>query len=182
MSLEDVTRVPRRWKDDDSVPRMPLAKLLTQARQAAASAPDRVDLKVRLAAALFDAGHTAELIALLRPQLADEHAAPDLLYWLVHVALKVIKHNARILMIFPRLSSGNSRSIASHILSPVMKPGRGLWLAMKGRQPDVLTFITWERKRRSLAAHVLANQPWTEAYRTSSARVFSPSFPAPRAL
>jgi hypothetical protein len=37
MSLEDVTRVPLRRKDDDSVPRMPLANLLPLARQAAAA-------------------------------------------------------------------------------------------------------------------------------------------------
>jgi uncharacterized protein (TIGR02466 family) len=111
MSLEDATRVTLRWKDDDSIPRMPLAKLLPLARQAAASAPDRVDLKVRLAAALFDAGHTAELIALLGPQLADEHAAPDLLYWLGRAAVVTLDDQLALAALRAAAAKGSAKAL-----------------------------------------------------------------------
>jgi uncharacterized protein (TIGR02466 family) len=124
MSLEDAARVTLGWKDDDSVPRMPLAKLLPLARQAAASAPDRVDLKVRLAAALFDAGHAAELIALLGPQLADEHAAPDLLYWLGRAAVATLDDQLALAALRAAAAKGSAKAL-DVLASTLARLGRG---------------------------------------------------------
>jgi tetratricopeptide (TPR) repeat protein len=62
--------------------RLPSAKFLPLLRSAVAALPERIDPKLRLARALFHAGHLAELIEWLAPLVDDEGAHPELLYHL----------------------------------------------------------------------------------------------------
>jgi len=78
-----------RWKDSGPNRPLPFAKLLPQLRAAAAAAPERADLKLHLARALFDAGQMAEVVDRLRPALADDGADPQLLHCLGRAAMEI---------------------------------------------------------------------------------------------
>src|ERR1700730_612902 len=61
-------------------------KMLPLLRMAVAAAPDRPDLKVKLALALHKTNQMTELVDWLRPTAADEEAAPELLMCLGEAA------------------------------------------------------------------------------------------------
>src|SRR3984957_7025597 len=70
---------PLDWRTSP-VRRAPHEKMLPLLRMAVAAAPDRPDLKVKLALALFKTDRMTELVDWLRPAAADEDAAPE---WLM---------------------------------------------------------------------------------------------------
>jgi tetratricopeptide (TPR) repeat protein len=88
MSLAAETASPViRWRARESVRRLPPAKLYPVMRAGVVAAPDRADLKLHLAKALFEADQMAEIVARLRPAAADKTADPALLYYLGRAAL-----------------------------------------------------------------------------------------------
>jgi hypothetical protein len=71
---------PLRWVASAPGKPVPSAKILPLLRAAVDAAPERLDLRLRLARALFYADRLAELIAWLEPYVSDDAAAPELLY------------------------------------------------------------------------------------------------------
>src|SRR5262249_18493090 len=62
-------------------------KFLPHLRAAVAAAPNRGDLKARLAQALINTRRMIEIVDWLRPVVADDKASPELLYYLGRAAL-----------------------------------------------------------------------------------------------
>jgi tetratricopeptide (TPR) repeat protein len=89
MSLAASTVLPAvHWRARESVrTTLSLAKLLPILRAGVAASPDRADLKLQLAKALFDGNHMAEIVDRLKPAAADDTADPALLYYLGRAAL-----------------------------------------------------------------------------------------------
>jgi uncharacterized protein (TIGR02466 family) len=58
-------------------------------RAGVAAAPERAGLKLQLAKALFQTHQEAEIVDRLRPELADNNAIPELLYYLGRAALTI---------------------------------------------------------------------------------------------
>lgn len=87
MSAQGAARVTLKWGIPSPSTGMRVAKVLPLLRKAVAAAPDRADLKVQLAMALFEVDQTAELVDMLKPLLTGEDTAPELLYWLGRAAM-----------------------------------------------------------------------------------------------
>ncbi|MEA2904158.1 MAG: hypothetical protein QOI12_1545 [Alphaproteobacteria bacterium] len=82
-----------RWRNRESIRRLPPAKLLPVLRAGIAASPERVDLKLQLAMALFDADRMAEIVDRLRSLATDNTADPALLYYLGRAALATGDHD-----------------------------------------------------------------------------------------
>ena len=82
---------PLDWRTSP-VRRAPHEKMLPLLRMAVAAAPDRPDLKVKLALALFKTDRMTELVDWLRPAAADEDADPELLMCLGEAAIAIRDH------------------------------------------------------------------------------------------
>jgi tetratricopeptide (TPR) repeat protein len=79
---------PVRWQTPEpAVKLLPLAKFLPLLRAGVAAAPNRADLKLRLARTLFHTDRVAEVVDWLTPAIADEDVNPELLYYLGQSAL-----------------------------------------------------------------------------------------------
>jgi tetratricopeptide (TPR) repeat protein len=78
---------PLRWQTPGPVKGVPYDKFLPLLQAGVAAAPNRSDLKVRLAQALINTSQMAEIVGWLRPVVADDSAAPELLYYLGRAAL-----------------------------------------------------------------------------------------------
>jgi uncharacterized protein (TIGR02466 family) len=82
-----------RWRNRESIRRLPPAKLLPVLRAGIAASPERADLKLQLAMALFDADRMAEIVDRLTPLATDNTADPALLYYLGRAALATGDHD-----------------------------------------------------------------------------------------
>src|SRR5262249_17465892 len=78
---------PLRWQTSGPVKGVPYDKFLPHLRAAVAAAPNRGDLKARLAQALINTRRMIEIVDWLRPVVADDKASPELLYYLGRAAL-----------------------------------------------------------------------------------------------
>src|SRR5438034_2915232 len=85
MSVAATAPPPLRWRSWQ--PAAPLSKFLPLLRQAVAVAPDRPDLKLQFAKALFQDGRMAEIVEWLKLAAADDEANPELLYCLGRAAM-----------------------------------------------------------------------------------------------
>jgi tetratricopeptide (TPR) repeat protein len=79
--------VALKWKTSDRDEHGLIARFLPALRNALAQAPERTDVKVRLAKALLETGQAAEVVDMLKPLLGHRHAAPELLCWLGRAAI-----------------------------------------------------------------------------------------------
>src|SRR6266853_172928 len=79
-----------RWRaPEPAVKQLPSAKVLPLLRAAIATAPDRIDLKVQLAKALFRTEQMQEIVDQLGPAIENDDAAPEILYYLGRACLRI---------------------------------------------------------------------------------------------
>jgi Putative 2OG-Fe(II) oxygenase len=78
-----------RWEAPRSAECVSFSRLLPLLREAVAAAPDRADLKLHLAKALFHSDRMAEIVERLGPAVADDAADAEVLYCLGRAAVVV---------------------------------------------------------------------------------------------
>jgi tetratricopeptide (TPR) repeat protein len=78
--MRPVPKATLRWVTDEERTRLSSVKFLPLLRSAVAALPERVDPKLRLARALFRAGHLTELVEWLAPSVNDAGAHSELLH------------------------------------------------------------------------------------------------------
>src|SRR5437870_3760700 len=88
MSVLAATTSPTvRWEASGTTRPLPIARFLPGLREAVLAAPDRADLKLHLAKALFHTDRMAEIVSRFGPAAADDGAAAEFLYYLGRAAL-----------------------------------------------------------------------------------------------
>ncbi len=91
-SLMTTARPTFRWRDPGPVEPPPFLKFLPLMRAAVEAAPQRTDLRLQLAKALFRIKHDAEIVDRLGPHLAEGEANPELFYYVGRAALSTGDH------------------------------------------------------------------------------------------
>lgn len=90
MSVTATVPCGLRWRASEPTP--PSAKYLPVLRAAVATAPDRADLKLHLAKALFQTGQMAEIVNWARSAVADDKTTAEFLYYVGRAAMAIPDH------------------------------------------------------------------------------------------
>jgi hypothetical protein len=88
-AMETTSAAALRWRQPDASKPVPLTRFVPLLKTAVAAAPNRADLRLQLAQALFQTHQFAELIDWVRPAASSEAADPELQFFLGRSALAV---------------------------------------------------------------------------------------------
>jgi tetratricopeptide (TPR) repeat protein len=151
-----------RWREVEPVKPLSLAKILPLLRAAVDAAPDRRDLKRKLAKALFQTDWMAEIVNRLRTAVADKQADADFLYYLGRAALVTRDDHLAVAALERAAAQGFDRAYG-YLAAALVRLGRSdeaLEAALQGLKHGGSDFDCLPAVARALLDRGEAEQLW----------------------
>jgi tetratricopeptide (TPR) repeat protein len=151
-----------RWHEVEHAKPPSLAKVLPLLRAAVDAAPDRVDLKRRLAKALFQTDQMAEIVERFRTAVADDAADAEFLYYLGRAALVTRDNDVAVAALERATAKGFGRAY-SHLAAALLRLGRadeGLAAALQDLKDTSSDFASLPAVARALLGRGEAERLW----------------------
>lgn len=148
-----------RWRAAEPVKRLPYRKFLPLLKTAVAAEPDRIDLKLQFATALFYSHKMQEIVEWLTPLASAQETHPQLLYYLGRAALSTKDHRLALQCLEFAAANGSVHAFGSlaEVLRYFRKPDQALEAALQG-----LDHLPSDYKALGIAVQTLIEQGATQ--------------------
>jgi tetratricopeptide (TPR) repeat protein len=154
-----VAELRMRWRAAEPVKRLPYRKFLPLLKTAVAAEPDRIDLKLQFATALFYSHRMQEIVEWLTPFAGAPETHPQLLYYLGRAALSTKDYQLALQCLEPAAAKGSVHSFGylAETLRYLRRRDQALDAALQG-----LDHLPSDYKALGIAVQILIERGDTE--------------------